>query len=57
MSEMYDEMGGEMQCYCDVNKHHPKLECPETISYRNHHDWSSEEDYMCETCLENCLEE
>ena len=50
-----------MQCYCD-NKHEPNKEapyvgaCAETIAYMNHHDWGREEDYMCEKCLENCLD-
>ncbi len=46
----------EMQCYCDLNGH-DKYPCPNTIDYMHHHDWGREEDYMCEDCLNNCLED
>ena len=36
----------EMQCYGN------DLKCENTISYRHKDDWHSEEDYMCEDCLE-----
>jgi hypothetical protein len=38
----------EMQCYCE------KHECGNYRDYMHHHDWSSEEDFCCDECLEIC---
>lgn len=36
----------EMTCFCEHCK------CEETINYIHHRDWSSEEDFCCENCVE-----
>ena len=55
----------EMQCHCPLdhetktttNRHVPyKGACPETIAYKHHDDWGCEEDYMCEKCMDKCLD-
>jgi hypothetical protein len=48
----------EMQCYCDIGHHSIRTsQCKNIIPYKNHHDWGCDEDFTCQTCLDECHED